>query len=207
MVFQTLHECLVMVKQILKKKQEKLQLLKTETRDEITFNKIKIYIIDIVAGEPTVRKGNPLNFTVVRSGESYKIEDADIIIEDGYSPIGTILDEYHEYLSDNDIKKLEDTGKKAGTTGKMWFNDQLLNEPINYDDYIEKTYGGIGGLLVHTNSGNSNYHGAFDEDGSARVVRVLWKGMRKIGFVTSYDENGDELVRHVDENYKLRKDL
>ena len=166
----------------------------------------EIYIVDIVSNEPVVRKGNPLNFTVVRSGESYRIEDADIIIEDGYSPIGTVLDEYHEYLKDADIKKIEDSGKSAGN-GKMWFNDQLLNEPINYDDYIEKAYGGIGGLLVHTNSGNTNYQGAFDEDGSVRVVRVLWKGMRKIGFVTSYDENGDEVVRYVDEKYTVRKDL
>lgn len=167
----------------------------------------EIFIIDIVSGEPVVRRGNPLNFTVVRAGESYKIEDADIIIEDGYRPIGAIIDEYHEYLSDTDIKKLEDSGKKVSQNPKMLFRDQLLNGPINYDDYIEKEYGGMGGLLVHTNSGNRNQHGAFDEDGNARVVRVVWRGMRKIGFVTSYDDEGNEIVKYVDEKYEVQKDL
>jgi len=168
----------------------------------------EIYVIDIVAGEPTVRKGNPLNFTVVRSGDtSYQIEDGDIIIEDGYQSIGSVIDDYHEFLSSTDISDIEEGAVRHGGNGRIMFKDQLLNEPINYDEYIEKMYGGIGGLMVHTNTNDSNDYGAYDQDGNIRVLRVLWKGMRKIGFITSFDEEGNEEVRYVDEKYKPNPEL
>lgn len=174
--------------------------------EDLMIGDEEIFVTDIVAGEPVLRKGNPLNFTAIRSGESNKIEDSDIIIEDGYKPVGAVLDDYHEYLTDTEVKKIEDGNKLTGTGGSILFRNQLLNQPIDYTDFIE-AQGGIGELLVRTDSGNTNFAGAFDADGNVRVVRVLWKSMRKVGFITYYDEDGNEEVRKVDEGYKVRKDL
>ena len=58
----------------------------------------EIYVIDIIGGEPILRKGNPLNFYALRGGESYKIEDYDIIVEDGYLSVGETIDRFHPQL-------------------------------------------------------------------------------------------------------------
>ena len=44
----------------------------------------EIYQIDIVGGEPTVERLNPLKIRVFQSGYSNKIEDADIIVLEDY---------------------------------------------------------------------------------------------------------------------------
>lgn len=48
------------------------------------------------------------------------------------------------------------------------------------------------------------YFGDDLADRSVRVLHVTWKGLRKIGILT-YEEDGAELERFVDESYKLNK--
>lgn len=59
----------------------------------------EIYCADIIAGEPVLRKVNPLNLHTVRSGESPWIEDSDIIVEDGYYSPGQVIDLYNDVLT------------------------------------------------------------------------------------------------------------
>ena len=67
----------------------------------------EIYKVDIVGGEPTLKKLNPSKVRVFKSGYSNKIEDADmIIIEDYWSP-GRIIDTYYDVLTSKDMKYIE----------------------------------------------------------------------------------------------------
>lgn len=53
-----------------------------------------------------------------------------------------------------------------------------------------------------------DYNFTFDENSSANtvtVIHVTWKSLRKIGFLTYLDRNGEEQEKVVDENYRLRK--
>jgi hypothetical protein len=47
----------------------------------------------------------------------------------------------------------------------------------------------------------------YDIYGNARVIRTRWRGRRKIGRLTYFDENGDEQKDFVPEDYKINKDL
>jgi hypothetical protein len=67
----------------------------------------EIYCADIIAGEPVLRRCNPLNIHTVRSGESPKIEDSDIIVEDGYMSPGQIVDTYYDWLTEKQIDELD----------------------------------------------------------------------------------------------------
>jgi len=67
----------------------------------------EIYCADIIGGEPILRKCNPLNIHTVRSGESPWIEDADIIVEDGYYSPGKVIDMYHDELTQAQVKKID----------------------------------------------------------------------------------------------------
>lgn len=158
----------------------------------------EIYCVDILAGEPEVRRVNPMNLYTVRSGSSPFIEDSDIIVEENYFPLGKVIDMYYDELSSTDIRKLENREEDAtegegllrystggfGTPPAMFYNpdnDGLLIE-VN-----DKTYG--------------SDHAAYDDDGNVRVLRVVWKSMRKIGII-EYEEDGSTFRKLVDENYR-----
>ena len=54
-----------------------------------------------------MRKVDPLALTIIRSGESYQVEDADLIIEDTYQPIRWVIDNYYDHLKPEEIDRIE----------------------------------------------------------------------------------------------------
>jgi len=162
----------------------------------------EIAITDILGGEPIIRKGNPLSLFTIRSSNNYKIEDSDVIIELSFCPVGQIIDEYHDELKDSQIKKLEDGySYTASASGKI-FNRTLKNVPIDLTSWINQQ-GGIGSVITAGANMSPFFGGSFDTYGNVRKLRVLWKGMKKVGILTFYDENGDIQKTYVDEDYPL----
>lgn len=163
----------------------------------------EIYVIQIIGGEPILRKGNPLNFYTLRSGNSWKFEDSDIIVEDQFIPIGKVIDWYHEYLTEENIKNLEDGHNGISNTSSSMFSNQL-NYPVGgtVNDIIPNVE-----IVDNWNSITGYYSGAFDPEGNVRVTRVLWRGMRKIKIIQRFDENGEIVKDIMPEQYKPNKEL
>lgn len=159
---------------------------------------------EISGGEPILRKMNPLNVFTIRGGSSYKIEDSDIIIELSYVPVGQLIDEYHDELKDSQIKKLEDGYSYNIAASSKLFNRTLVNQPIDLTSWVMQQ-GGIGNVIASGVQTNNAFGGSFDSFGNARKLRVLWKGMRKVGILTFIDEDGDFQKRYVDEDYPLNE--
>jgi len=161
----------------------------------------EIYVADIIAGEPILRKGNPLNFHTLRGGQSYKIEDSDIIIEDGYLPLGEVIDRYHDYLSSADITDLEAgyNVNRGGATGST-----LLNPPASIGEYIDVhgADGNMADMLLANRSGINLFGGFYDREGNVRVTRVVWRSFREIGFLDYIDEFGEKQTELVPAGYK-----
>lgn len=162
----------------------------------------EIICTEIAGGEPILRKINPLNMFTIRGGNSYRIEDSDLIIELSYVPIGQIIDEYHDELKDSQIKKLEDGYSYNIAASSKLFNKTLINQPIDLTSWIMQQ-GGIGNIITAGVQANAMFGGSFDSFGNVRKLRVLWKGMRKIGILPYLDESGDIQKRYVDEDYPL----
>jgi len=166
----------------------------------------QIYITDIVAGEPIVRKASSRNMTFVKSNDSPYPEDSDIIIEDGYLSINKVLDEYYDVLSEADVKKLEEGSSLNKSLSSSLFEFQNTQSDVNLDDLLEAS-GGIGSLLGTANSAATfSLSGAYDKYGRVRRTRVLWKSMRKLGFLKYVDEAGDMQEIIVPEQYKPDKE-
>jgi hypothetical protein len=146
----------------------------------------EMYYCDIVAGEPVFEKLNPLNVHSIKSGESPYIEDADIIIIDGYMSNGMIIDRYHNELKPSEIKALED----GEITQNGDFNIGNRERSIMLDELIDITEDQTG-----------QFSAPFDVDGNIRVLRVLWKSLRKMYKLTFTDEFGQEQSTLVDENH------
>jgi len=67
----------------------------------------EIYQCDIIGGEPTLERVNPLKIRVFKSGYSNRIEDADIIlIEDYWSP-SKVIDTFYDVLTKKDIDYID----------------------------------------------------------------------------------------------------
>lgn len=166
----------------------------------------EVYMCDIVGGEPTIEKLNPLNLRVFRSGYSDKIEDADVIIYEDYWSPGKIIDTFYDSLNADDIKYIENIPKNPygestnGTepdprleflpTGGIIGDDEIMNP----NQLFSESY--------------DNSMMPYDTAGNIRVIRIFWKSRRKIKKVKSYDpQTGEEVFNFYPENYVINKDL
>lgn len=169
----------------------------------------EIYQCDIIGGEPTVEKLNPLKVRVFKSGYSNKIEDADmIIIEDYWSP-GKIIDTYYDVLTKKDIEYIEKLPDPVGqsTTDSMdniderygFVNNQMISDEISTEGFFWDPLGAYDGI--------NNSLLPYDIAGNLRVLRVFWKSRRRIKKVKRYDpKTGEEVFNFYPETYVINKD-
>ena len=170
----------------------------------------EIYQCDIVGGEPTFERINPLKLHTFKSGYSNRIEDADILTYiDFWSP-GRIIDTFYDVLTDDDIEYIDNLPQMY--SGDNMANVDERNAFINMAD-INGFEGGYGSVVDNYSifaqttgaAATTNY---FDNNGNIRVVRTYWRSKRKIKKVKSYDpETGDEEFDFYPETYKCDKDL
>ena len=151
----------------------------------------EIYCIEEVSNEPVVRNVNPLEFYCLLPHNSDLVDHADIIVEDTWMSVNTIIDNYYEDLTAAQIDKLE---REHGNRTSMQSNS-LLNYPSPEKLFIENREGEAGNVF--------NY---YDQDGNIRVTKVVWKSMRKIGRLSYIDELGMPQETIVTESYKIDPD-
>lgn len=168
----------------------------------------ELYQCDIVGGEPTIERLNPLKVRIFKSGYSNKIEDADmIIIEDYWSP-GKVIDTFYDVLTKKDMEYIETMPDHVGqsATDSMdnlderygFINNNMIGEEISTDTFFWDPLGGTDGV--------SNSLLPYDMAGNLRVLRVYWKSRRKIKKVKSYDlQTGEETFNFYPETYIIDK--
>ena len=170
----------------------------------------EMYQCDIVGGEPTIERLNPLKVRVFKSGYSNKVEDADIvIIEDYWSP-GKVIDTYYDVLTKKDMEYIEKMPDHVGqsATDSMDNIDERFGFVNNHmiGDEITSQEGFFWDPLG-TTDGISNSLLPYDIAGNLRVLRVYWKSRRKIKKVRSYDpETGEEVFNFYPETYIIDAD-
>ena len=169
----------------------------------------EIYQCDIIGGEPTVVRLNPLKLRIFKSAFSNKIEDADIIIYEDYVSPGKIIDTYYDSLTEKDIKYIEElpSQPEQGHYDSMGNIDERFSyvdaamigedfpkELMLFDPYNENT-GNLGNNLL-----------PYDLLGNIRVVKMYWKSRRKIKKVKSYDpQTGEPTYDFYPETYIIDK--
>ena len=172
----------------------------------------EIYKCDIIAGEPTIKKLDPLKVRVFKSGYSNKIEDADmIVIEDYWSP-GQIVDVYGESLTEKDIKYIDNIANSPGNS-QSYVDENGSYDPrggftnTSFSDEAFTTEEGIDVRGLFTNP-NEDALMPFDTLGNIRVLQVFWKSLRKIKKVKSYDpQTGEEVFTFHTEQYQIDESL
>ena len=155
----------------------------------------EIYQWDIIASEPVFIRHNPKNVYTVRSGESPYIEDSEIILIDSYYPPGKVIDEYHDYLKESEVKKIEQLA--LNDFSGEHFPDRVL-DPTEMNFVIDRA------ITEGTARAEAS---PIDNNGNIRVLKVYWKSMRKIKKVKYFDDFGEEQYEIMPETYVIDKDL
>ena len=167
----------------------------------------EIYMFDIVNGQVTFEKLNPLKVHTLRGGNSNKIEDSDVIVIDDFWSPGKIQDTYYNDLNDIETKKLDeqafngDNVDSDGESHAINYADGLkLLEREGMDSYVEST----GIFSAKDSEGRGTYT---DGNGNIRVLRMFWRSMKKILKVEYFDELGKKQVKFRSEDYILDKEM
>jgi len=148
------------------------------------------YYVGISNNQPIVRTCNPLNCEFDRNPDNPNIEDGDWFREDRSMTVGQILDEYGEYMTDAQIKKLDQGDLRQSLSNQMFPEFAYTQHDMNKYERNGSTGGGT--------RSNSTHH---------IVSHVVWKSMKKVGFVTFVDENDEEEEILVDEQFKLTPEM
>ena len=171
----------------------------------------EIYQCDIVGGEPTIERVNPLKIRVFKSGYSNRIEDADIIILEDYWSPGRVIDTFYDSLSKKDMEYIENLPNNVGQTAYDsmdniderygFVNNNMVSDSISSDGFYSDIYNLFGNQVVNSLL-------PYDLAGNLRVLRIFWKSKRAIKKVKSYDPNtGEEVFNFYPEDYICNKDL
>ena len=167
----------------------------------------EIYMFDIVNGQVTFEKLNPLKVHTLRGGNSNKIEDSDVIVIDDFWSPGKIQDTYYNDLNDIETKKLDEqdfNGSNVDSDGESHainYADGLkLLEREGMDSYMEST----GIFSAKDSEGRGTYT---DGNGNIRVLRMFWRSMKKVLKVEYFDELGKKQVKFRAEDYIVDKEM
>jgi hypothetical protein len=167
----------------------------------------EVYMFDIVNGNVTFEKLNPLKVHTLRGGYSNKIEDSDVIILDDFWAPGKIQDHYYNDLSDVEVKRLDEGSWATGTSDNNGVSEAIddvaglqLLEREGMDAYIDST--GVFGAKDSASKGTYT-----DGHGNVRVLRMFWRSMKKVIKVTYFDQLGEQQTKFRSEDYVLDKNV
>lgn len=173
---------------VLKKKVNTKLLLNQGFKDALIAGE-EIYWVGISNGEPTARRVNPLNVTVILDDSDTFIDDAIAVIEERLLTIPSILDEFGDELTKSDLDKLDEYSR--GTFGT--FNTAGGFEPVFTVSEGSTVLKGVTPTTSYMGNNVNNY--------AVRVTRVEWMSMKKVGTLEYTDEMGEQVSKLVDESF------
>ena len=141
----------------------------------------EIAYVGIFNNEPTVWIINPVDFNYDRSPNSPFIEDSEFATTEFRLPPSVVVQLFNEELNDEQIDKIYQSSN---------------SESFDRFDGIVNTEDGVFSQNKY-NVYNSNF---------CKVYHVVWKSLRKIGFLTYLDPNGELQTSLVDEHYEMMEE-
>ena len=144
----------------------------------------EIYKVGVVAGEPIVKRANPIEITALLPHNQYTLDEAEVIVEETWLSVSEIVDMFYDQLTPTQIDDLEDS---ENAMGEFHASDTILPARA----YLEEEKAPL----------TYNYS-FYDSDGNVRVCFVTWKSKKKVGELIYVDEFGIEQSKFVDESYK-----
>ena len=143
----------------------------------------EIYYVGVQADEPYMERVNPMFFAYDQSPDLEFVEDSSWCCRRMRLPVAEVYDRYYNKLSEKDLNKLQEmlTGRPSNDMGDKDPVDNFTGIQMHiYDNplYDQKTRFNI------------------------NVWHCCWKSFKKIFYVVTVDEQGQQQISIVDENYR-----
>jgi len=169
------------------KEDQKLKLRFNEGWEHVLISGEEIYYAGIVGKEPRLRTVNPMNFDFDKNPDDPCVENGDWAKEDRFMSVGQIVDEFGEFLTDEQITKLDN---------RSFTSSNELNTNI------------YPGVAYPQKELNSQYNSDRASLTYHTVTTVVWKSLKRVGFLSYMDPETGELVEVMeDETFKLSEEL
>lgn len=133
-------------------------------------------------GEPVFERVNPLTFSSDTSPDSGYIEDGDWAVRRMRMTATAIYDRFFDIMSEAQLDDLLAKFNYQGTTERSAFSDSPSG--IHWRSWPE-------------GEGLESW-----ADSTINVWHVVWRSLKKVGFLTYTDEDGEEQIEVVSEKYK-----
>lgn len=170
------------------------------------------YLCDIKHNNPIFENLNPLKTHVIQHGYSNRYEDASIIVLDDFWSPGKFVDTYYDQLSEKDADYILNNGYTGGE-GSNQTDGGLFREDIDDREGIQIARNLSMDIDLHLDAvsnfsnGFNHRNSYFDSEGNIRVLRVFWRSYKQILKVTSFDEQGNEIIKYRNEDYIVKEDM
>jgi hypothetical protein len=149
-----------------------------------------IWYNGIVNGEPLFERCNPLACDYDQNSDFEFIEDRDWFLRRFEMTPASIYDRFYDIMDESDLDKVlaltEGIGSAKGTPGSS-----ALDSPFKSIMYKQKM--------------SNKFMGEDYSTMTLSVWHCVWRSFKKIGFLTTYDDSGEESITMVDETYKPLK--
>lgn len=144
----------------------------------------EVYYVGIVNGEPYMERVNPIYFSYDRNPDLENIEDGDWCVRRMIMSPMSVYDMFYDKLDEKDLNALLEMVNGYGLTNRSMstdfnqivYKDRIVNNIFDREENFE-------GMLVN-------------------VWHVSWRSFKKVGFLKSTDEMGNDSTVMVDETYK-----
>lgn len=178
-------------------RRENLQMKFMEGFEHAFISSEEIYYIGISGGQPRVRVVNPLYFTFDKDSETKFIQDGQWAKEERWMTLGSVIDQYGEYLTDREIDQLEDgTSNGINNFGFGFQNVGPFQSVTKSGDVVNESQ--MGGIFGYDMNGVGSDH--------IYVCDVVWVSLKEIGFLKYMDENDQLQELTVSGDFKLTKE-
>lgn len=180
-------------------------------RHAVTVGK-EFYHIYSVGGKAKVEEISPLDCFFHKSPSSGWISQGQYAGVDRYYTLASIVDIHRTTITAEEIEYLEErqNPSRKNKVGRSGISSITYNTDT-YRDWWGNKFSDYDGRESMDRALDDFYSsgatgGFYNSYGLLRMVTAYWVSYQKIGFLSSYDDQDQEVVTYIDENYVPRKD-
>lgn len=173
----------------------------------------EIYYVSVRHGMPYLELVNPMGFTTSAANNTHFIEDGEFATYERNIKYTDMFNAFGDKFQPKDLKKIESAFQTTTGGGGIYdesHHARLVAEISRVDSVVEqKLTGAIGDIRTQEGQNNlkhlySRFGSISDGYSSIRHTHIVWKGLRKLIYVTRATNQGTQNF-WVDESYKFNK--
>jgi hypothetical protein len=141
---------------------------------------LEVHYVGVLNGEPVAERVNPIELSYDDTPGVQFIEDGDWATRRMKMSVSSIYDRLYDLMNDKDLTELLD---------KFQYSNHATSSRGDFNRIVWKSFP------------QNTEDNEFDSE-AIDVWHVTWKSLTKVGFLTYFDEEGEEQTETVDETYE-----